>query len=378
MANEGAASPLTDASQVTARWLTSVLRAGGFLPATGPTVRRLAVEKFRGKPLSTLLRLTPTWDGEPPPRLPASFILKLSKIDDASATARRRRQKEHAFYTQLVPAMPRPPAPRAFAAAWDPRTAAAHLLMEDLDPTHGRPPRGLPPTPVQAEAHVLALADLHAAWWESPDLRDALALRDPDWHARRLRAADDARALLADLGGYLSAGIRNALSAAVEAWPEIAVDGPWPVTVIHGDAHAWNCLTPTASEAASGPAGGTADGAVDEAVTGPAVGPAVLLDWEAWSIEPAATDLTALIAMRFDPQLRRDLEPGLLAAYHARLLASGVDAYPWDAFLADYRRALLRRVMTPVSQWKRGLGPEQWWNNLSRVALAWEEHNGPG
>lgn len=343
------AGPLTDPAQVTADWLTAVLRGGGLLPPAGPAVRALTVAPFRGKPLSTLLRLTPAWDGEPPANLPASFILKLGKVEDASATARRRRQKEHAFYAELAPAMTNPPAPRAFAAAWDPGSAAAHLLLEDLEPTHSRPPRGLPPTPAQAEASVLALADLHAAWWESPDLRAVLALRDAEWFVRRRRAPEDARALLAEHGAHFSANIREALAAAVDAWPEIAGDAG-PVTVVHGDAHAWNCLTPAAG------------------------GPAVLLDWEGWSIEPAATDLTALIAMRFDPALRRDLEPSLLAAYHARLVAGGVEDYSESAFQADYRRAVLRRVMTPVSQWKRGAGPEQWWNNLSRVALACEDH----
>ncbi len=344
-------APLTDPRQVTARWLAGVLRYGGHLPAGG--VRDLAVERFRGKPLSLLLRLVPTWE-DAPAGLPSSFILKIGKAEDTSPTARRRRLKEFTFYTEMAPAMPNPPAPLAWAAAWNPRTAAYHLLMTDLEPTHDRPPRGLPPTPEQADAAVLALADLHAAWWESPDLHEALALREPDWFARRLRAADDARALLAELGRYLSPGMRRALTAAADAWEDLLDDGERPVTIVHGDAHAWNCLTPLAG------------------------GPAVLLDWEAWSIEPSAIDLTAQIALRFDPDLRRALEPGLLAAYHARLLDGGVEDYPWEAFLADYRRAVLRRVMTPVSQWKRGAPVEQWWNSLSRIALACDEHGASG
>ncbi len=339
--------PLTDPRQVTSRWLADVLRHGGHLPRGG--VRELAVERFRGKPLSLLLRLVPTWEGAPE-ELPSSFILKIGKVEDRSPTARRRRQKEFTFYTEMAPVMPRPPAPLAYAAAWEPRAVASHLLMTDLEPTHDRPPRGLPPTPVQAEAAVLALADLHAAWWESPDLHEALTMREPDWFARRLRAADDAHALLGEFGRFLSPGMRAALATAAAAWPDLIDDGERPVTIIHGDAHAWNCLTPTAG------------------------GPAVLLDWEAWSIEPAVIDLTALIALRFDPDLRRGLEPGLLAAYHARLVEGGVDGYAWEAFLDDYRRAVLRRVMTPVSQWKRGAGVEHWWNNLSRISLACAEH----
>lgn len=339
--------PLTAPRQVTSRWLTDVLRHGGHLPSGG--VRELAVERFRGKPLSLLLRLAPTWE-DAPEGLPSSFILKLGKVEDTSPTARRRRLKEFTFYTEMAPAMPLPPAPLAYAAAWDPRTAASHLLMTDLEPTHDRPPRGLPPTPAQAEAAVLALADLHAAWWESPDLHEALTLREADWFARRLRAADDARALLDALGPYLSRGMRAALTTAADSWADLVADDERPVTIIHGDAHAWNCLTPTAG------------------------GPAVLLDWEAWSIEPSVIDLTALIALRFDPDLRRELEPRLLAAYHARLLAGGVEAYPWATFFDDYRRAVLRRVMTPVSQWKRGAPVEHWWNGLSRIALACADH----
>jgi hypothetical protein len=339
-----ATAALTDPSEVTAGWLNSVLVG----PEHGPgLVRDLQVRRWRSKPLSLLLKLTPTY-AIAVPDLPGAFVLKLAKPGPATATARRRRAKEHAFYATVAPATPEAPVVQVWSAAHDPATSAAHLLMDDLEATHTRPPRGLPPTAGQAAATVDALATIHAAWWDHPEARAVVALRDEAWFAARERSAEQAaEGLLAEVGDYLAPGMRSALKEAAAAYGA-CLRGlqTAPATIVHGDAHAWNCLSPLAE------------------------GGAVLLDWEAWTVDAGTYDLASLIALRFDPETRRLLEPGLLRRYHDRLLARGVEGYAWDALLVAYRRAVLRRSLAPAFQWRRGVPVVTWWNNLSRISLA--------
>ena len=331
--------------EVTAEWLDSVLRTRSDRTAL---VEDLRVHRWRGKPLSLLLKLIPTYAPTAPAGLPRSFVLKLAKPGAPSVAATRRRAKEHDFYTTVAPVMVDPPLVRVWSSAHNPGSGATHLLMDDLEATHARPPRGLPPTEVQAAATVDALAAIHAAWWDQPDVVQVASLRDDAWIDARVRSA--ARAvdgLLSDAGNHLAPGMRRALAEARTAYGGLlraATNGP--ATLVHGDAHAWNCLTSTSGAAP------------------------VLLDWEAWTVDTGAYDLASLIALRFDPETRRLLEPGLLRRYHDRLQALGVERYAWDVLLADYRRAVLRRALVPAFQWRRGLPVATWWNNLSRISLA--------
>ena len=344
-AETGIAVPLRREDEITADWLDAVLYA----PSDGARlVAALQVKRWRAKPFSLLLRLTPSYTRWASDDLPRSFVLKLAKPGPASAAARRRRGKEHAFYGAVAPAMANPPLVRVRSLGFDPDSGAAHLLMDDLDASHTRPPRGLPPSPAQAEATVDALAEIHAAWWDHPQARDVLAHRDDAWFAARQGAARRAvDSLLGEFGEHLAPGMRLALVEAAAAYPDLLRElTERPATIVHGDAHAWNCLTPRAA------------------------GKPVLLDWEAWTVDTGAYDLASLIALRFDPETRRLLEPRLLARYHARLCVHAVADYPMDDLLIDYRRAVLRRVLAPAFQRRRGAPPTTWWNNLSRIALA--------
>lgn len=346
-------APITRERDITAAWLGSVLRqAEGH---GNVRVTALEVERYRSKPLSVLYRLVPTYDLRG--GLPESFILKCARPDETTAVALRRRTREHAYYTEVAPEMADPPSPRAWSAALDPASGVSHLLMDDLTGSHDRPPRGLPPTPAQAEGAMEAFAALHAGWWNDPRLKEAVSLRDAGWHDSR---GDSARTmadeLLAEHGPYLAASVREAvaLSGRHLTWLLRATEAG-AVSAVHGDAHPWNVLTPL------DPGGQPA-----------------LVDWEAWTIDSPALDIASYIALRFDPALRRELEPGLLRRYHGQLLVQGVAGYPWDEFLLDYRRAIARRVTMPVTRWKRGDPVDSWWNTLSRICLAWQDHDCAG
>ncbi len=335
--------PIVKPEAVTAKWLTSVLQAGGHLGVG--KVAAVQVEPYRRKPNSNLVTIVARY--EPTiPGLPTNFMLKIARNDVSTPTAIRRRRREHVFYSQLAPAMTDPPVPRCYSAVLTPDARAGHLLLEDLSDSTTRPPRGLPSSPQQALGAMTALATMHAAWWQDAELIAASDFRDDAWYADRERTTLAAgNAMLEQIGPYLAPSMRDAIIRAMDAWPRLLRGHGDPLTLAHGDAHPWNCLTPR-------------DG-----------GPTLLLDWEGWAVEPATYDLAAFISSRFDLASQLELTHPMLRRYHDTLIANGI-ALTWDDLRASYGRAVLRRVMTPVTQWKGGEEPEQWWNMLSRVSMA--------
>jgi thiamine kinase-like enzyme len=89
-----------------------------------------------------------------------------------------------------------------------------------------------------------------------------------------------------------------------------------PATIIHGDLHLDNLIF------------------TDDA------GP-ILLDWQGIATGPAIVDLGLFLVGSLSVEDRRDTEMGLLARYHRRLRASGVEEYTFDDLVADYYRSLV-------------------------------------
>ncbi|MFM9107507.1 MAG: phosphotransferase family protein [Chloroflexota bacterium] len=333
-------------NDITARWLERVLRDGG---RPDVSVHSLEVEPYRTKPYSALYRLKIDQTGGD---LPERLMLKLARPDATDAAARRRRRKEHGFYTMLAPLMADPVSPAVYAAACAEDARHGHLLMADLTGSHERPPRGLPPTPEQARLSCIAFGGLHAAWWNHEDIIATVGQRDAGYVEKRgTDAAAAATAFLDRYGPFLDRSIRHAVerhAGSAGALLGRALAGP--VSAIHGDAHPWNVLTPIEPG-----------------------GPALLLDWEGWSVDSPAFDLVSLIVLRFDTGLRRRLESDLLDTWHATIAAGGVTGYSRDDLFDDYRRAIVRRASMPILRAQRDEEPDSWFPVLSRVAMAWED-----
>lgn len=342
-------SAVATVSDITASWLASALRTAGALPSG--EVSSLSVELWQSKALSDLYRLQATYDL--PLSAPTSFILKLARQSDTSPLANRRRWKEHQFYARVAQVMADPPVPRIFTAAYDPDTGLSHLLLEDLTMTHWGTPSPLPPTPDLLHAEVACLAHLHSGWWSHADLGGAAAARDEAWIAAR--AASVQRRLerfLAAFGHHLPAAAHAALSEVAAAWPAIlSRTAKMPLTVVHGDAHPWNFLNPHDWDS----------------------GRTYLLDWEGWSIEPGPHDLASLIALHLPVSERRAVEEALLARYVTQLEDHGVLGYGMDACGDDYRRAVARRVLSPVGLWARGAKARAWWPALEHISAAYHD-----
>jgi aminoglycoside phosphotransferase (APT) family kinase protein len=334
--------PAADAAR-----LTDVLRASGVLGAARVSHVAAMARPFK-KLRSHTFRLGLAYEGEAA-GAPGSIILKMGHLDEAGRAAYRN-ENEIAFYRDIAPALPEGLVPRCHeaVAATDDRTW--HLLLEDLTDSHFVPTEWpLPPVTAHCEQMARALAFVHAAWWDDP----RLGLTIGRWRD----------------GAMWTAAFADALERFIERYPDILPPERLELyarllqrapqllardrsrrnlTIIHGDAHAWNFFLPR-------PGGSET---------------ARLLDWEDWSLGPATDDLAYMMAMLWYPDRRRRLEQPLLDRYHEALIAGGVGGYDRQALARDYRLSALWLIMRPVWQAMVGVAGRVWWNNLERIFLA--------
>jgi len=154
---------------------------------------------------------------------------------------------------------------------------------------------------------------------------------------------------LATFGDHLPQATRAALSTAAAAWPVMLHrTANLPLTIVHGDVHPWNFLTPLA----------LTDGRT------------CLLDWDGWSIEPGPHDLASLFALHLPVGDRQALEQALVEQYGLGLRQRGVVGYDRIACWDDYRRAIVRRVLSPVGLWSWGSHARAWWPALEHMTAA--------
>jgi thiamine kinase-like enzyme len=209
------------------------------------------------------------------------------------------------------------------------------------------------PTLRQLRADIDCLAHIQTPWWALADLSGVIAKRDAAWIGARSRSVQHmASRFLAAWADDFPAATLAALQAVSSAYEAILQrSATMPLTVVHGDAHPWNFLSPRDFS--------------DR--------PTYLLDWEGWSIEPGPHDLASLLALHLPSDLRPGLEVELLTRYVDKLRAHGVTHYDLQACRDDYRRSVARRVLSPVGMWSRGSEARTWMPMLERVIAAFDE-----
>jgi len=329
--------------------LTAVLRGAGVLGA-GDSVREVAVESDRLTTLSRILRLRLAYDA-PAVGAPATMILKTAHPDRIGG-GWNAGPHEVAFYERVAGAVTPPTTPRCFEAQSDEASGAWHLLLEDLSGTHVIATAWpLPPTTEDCARIVAARARFHAALWDHPEFgRGIGAWFDQEGYVQRFA---DVLARFLDRFGPLVPAERRELYERLLAAPPRMFERQRSrrhLTILHGDAHVWNCFLPR-------------DGGEDLR----------LFDWDSWRMGVGASDLAYMMAIHWYPDRRALLEAALLDRYHEALLAHGVRGYDRAMLAEDYRRCVLWQATTPVWQAVNGIPPVIWWNNLERVMLAVED-----
>jgi hypothetical protein len=283
------------------------------------------------------------------------LFLKTARPDRLDPSWKAGRQ-EVAFYAEVAPHLPAGLVPRCFDADWNAETNVWHLLLEDLTETHMIATTWpVPPAFDQCETIVASLARVHARWWDGPGLGISTGTWiDDDELARNLQTFSEHFARFTDrFGDRISAERRELFHRLFDAAPRFRQRylSHRHVTIVHGDAHVWNCLLPRDSKGDS----------------------ARFFDWDSWHADVGTSDLAYMIAMHWYPDRRRRYERPLLDRYHETLLARGVEGYDRRMLQDDYRSSTLQRIMTPVWQATIDIPPVIWWNNLERIFLAVED-----
>jgi Ecdysteroid kinase-like family len=331
-----------------AEHLTQALRTSGALPH-GRVCNVAAMGSF-AKLRSHTFRLRLDYEG-PAAGAPGSVILKMGYLDSDGRSSYAN-ALEIAFYRDVAPALPARVVPRCFEAVEATDTSAWHLLLEDLTDSHVIATEWpLPPAVAQCEGIVQAWARFHAAWWDNPRLGAAAASwPDADWEQYLPGFAEQFARFNDGFAEVLSSERRELYQRLVDRAPRLLARyrSRRNLTLIHGDAHWWNCFVPR-------------NGGCDNVR---------LIDWEGWSIDIATTDIAYMMAMLWYPDRRRRMERPLLDLHHAALLAGGVDGYDRQALDDDYRLSVLLLILRPLGQAAINIPPRVWWPNLERILLA--------
>jgi hypothetical protein len=298
--------------QLTSGWFAAALGTAGS-PAS---IDRVTAEEVGTGQMSVTLRV----------RLEAhgggsrTVITKLARPEIASGPlARAAYAKEVAFYTELAPRLP-VCTPRCHYAAITDDAAAFTLVLDDL--AGSRPGEQIQGCPVPAaEAAVVNLAALHGPTWRDEEIASRPWLSTdpsltPEALAPVLQAAADQ---FSDrFAGELTVAERAVLDASRE------VLAPWMIApaptfaVVHGDYRLDNLLFP-----------------LDDS------GKVAAVDWQTVGITQPGRDLAYFLGTCLSIDDRRRHEHELVARYHRHLASHGVDDYPLEQCIDDYRAGML-------------------------------------
>lgn len=316
--------------EITPEWLTEALAAGGHLD--GAQVTSLDVTNisegvgFAGR----ALRLDVGYDRSDA-ALPASLVLKLPSPDPGGRemlNAIRGYELEGRFYEHLTEQTPLR-VPACYWSAVDVEGGDYGLLLEYLDGLRTGDQRASC-TPDEAEAIVRALATVHAAWWESEELRDSdwLPPIEETGAVWQQGSVVGLQPFVASHAGWLPDGFAATAERIVEQLVELqAPTAGSPRTLVHGDYRLENMMFGE-------------PGSADELV---------VIDWQLIGYGPGAYDLAYFMGQSLTVEARREHETRLLDVYRTALDAAGVCDYPADRLWEDYRRGLLATMRIPLN-----------------------------
>ena len=308
--------------EITPAWLTAALRNSGC--SGGTSVRGFSVEAIsEGKGfMNQLFRLKLTYDSEPDGH-PSSVVVKLPSADpllrqvcDTLGQSRR----ETRFYRE-VGTGGHLQTPYIYHCGIDPATGDTVLVQEDMsDARQGDSVAGC--SMDRARYALGQLARFQAPWWDSPRLDDLgwMPSRDSEGDAYQELYAGTWPSFVDKAGDGMPERLRLLGDRLCDEVPTIkAMLGRRPRTISHGDYRLDNFFFAT-REGTEFP---------------------VVFDWEFCVRGRGTYDVATFVSDAFPPERRRKEEMDLLRTYHSTLVANGVDDYPFEECLADYRLSML-------------------------------------
>jgi hypothetical protein len=252
---------------------------------------------------------------------PRTLVGKFASDDAtsrATGVALRNYLREVRFYQEIQDLLSIR-TPRCYHAAIDGDGPEFVLILEDLAPAvQGDQLLGC--SPEVAESAVVEAIGLHAPTWNDPELTTI------DWLAPNVDpAAPQRNELYGQLLGPFFDRFRSRLEPdEAEIIEQVAssTDAPWTVdpdhtTLVHVDYRLDNVL-------------------IDDRTKPPTV---TVVDWQSVTVGNPLVDVAYFLGAGLQPDVRREVDRGIVRAYHRGLLEAGVTDYSWDRCWTDYRRA---------------------------------------
>jgi hypothetical protein len=306
------------APEITAEWLTEVLRADGAIDdatwVDSHSLRELSVGFGQ---TSDTTRVLLELGGSPPPGAPKSLVGKFATTDAtrrAASISAHLYENEITFYRDVA-AHITTAAPHCFYAGSDGDGEYFALLLQDFA-GHRPGDETVGATRDEALQAVAQLAGLHGPYWGR-----AQESGSRPWRMLPLDRVVGAWPVMVEtFGDCLPPAVRDMKDAFLNSIPALH---EWmvgePSTLAHGDFRLDNLLFDDSP------------GRTD---------PIIVLDWQAVHTGRGIRDFAYLVAHSMATPERRACEQDLLRSYVEQLAAFGVD-YPFATAWQDYRIANL-------------------------------------
>jgi Ecdysteroid kinase-like family len=302
---------ITSTSQITARWLNDVLRAGGIL--TNAPIEAVELDTSYAS-TGDSARVVLKCNNSVPDRGPASLIVKICRLENEST-----------FYRRVAPILPNAYLVPTCATDFCQDDSIGYLILEDLSSTHRLLARNTLPTADETLAAVAALAELHATWWDHPDLDSNIRAVAIDIPGLLFTTASDNFASFVDEANEdLLATHRSVLESLLSGQLTEGLKRKRYRSIVHGDAHMWNVLFPRDPQRHC----------------------VVWMDWAVWHVNLAVTDISYLCVVTSRDWLQQH-EKVLLRHYLRALQRQSVD-YEWQDLWMDYRITALAQLLWPI------------------------------
>lgn len=325
--------------EATPAFLTEALRGSGAIDSTTSVAEveheRIAVGVGI---VGQLARLHLRYEGDAKDA-PGSVVLKIpSEFPENRAIGNHFRfyEREGRFYREISEKLP-VRTPHCFWNHLDVAGDEYGLLLEDLSNRISLS-QIVGADPARAVQALSALAELHAAWWQSPmlDTLDWMPwLTDPV----NLAAGEQYRVswgrFLEIMGDRLPDGAVRIGERVQAVFEELQLTGTAeaPATVCHGDFRLDNLLFTDGRDDPNGLA---------------------VLDWQIAYRGPAVSDVAYFLCQSLAVEVRREHEERLVRVWYERVAASlgegnEIDGYPFELAWTHYRRAVLGTTVYPVA-----------------------------
>ncbi|MDH5736762.1 MAG: ecdysteroid 22-kinase family protein [Gammaproteobacteria bacterium] len=182
----------------------------------------------------------------------------------------------------------------------------------------------------QARHSILAIADMHAKWWNNTNAYHWAYEIHSDEELKKLRDfiyMPSLEAAIDKFSDLISEKNKKILYAVGEHYEKLFPLVNKNLSFLHGDYRVDNIVYQEI------------DGALQS----------VVLDWQISGKGTPVFDIAYYLSQSLTSEICGAIEEELLAAYHDRLLQNGVQHYTWEECWRDYRLLVLFCLIYPVS-----------------------------